>query len=314
MGRRVAVVVGCVLLLVLARLCVFTVDRTEFIYLTQFGRHVATYDGAEDDQAGLHFRWPWPIQSVLRVDRRLQVLDLPAAELVTRDPRQGGTVDKTLAVDAYVVWRVPDADAVERYLTRVGSGERAREILRDRFRDRLGAAIARTPIQNLISETPGHVEEQREKLRLQLMQSDGGAGDGIEVVDVRVRRLSYPEQVRQAIFDRIKSERKRKSTYELSTRRTQAEKIRIDTETEINIELEEVRARNREERGLANARADRTLNQAIRKDSDYYIELKRREIGEAGLDARKKIFSTWLFDFFFPRPTEQPRMPRVGDH
>src|SRR2546430_8650678 len=99
MRRRVAVV-GGVLLCVLARLCLFTVDRTELVYLTQFGRHVATFDGADDEQAGLHFRWPWPVQSVLRVDRRLQVLDLPAAELVTKDPRQGGTVDKTLAVDA----------------------------------------------------------------------------------------------------------------------------------------------------------------------------------------------------------------------
>ena len=96
-------------------------------------------------------------------------------------------------------------------------------------------------------------------------------------------------------------------------RRTQAKKILLDTDTEINIELDEVRARNREERGLANARADETLNRAIRKDPDYYIELKKREIGEAGLDARKKIFSTWLFDFFFPRPTEQPKMPREGD-
>src|SRR5262245_58372518 len=239
MRRRVVVLIPCVLLAVLARLCVFTVDRTEFVYLTQFGRHVATYDGADDDQAGLRFRWPWPVQSVLRVDRRLQVLDLPAAELVTKDPRQGGTVDKTLAVDAYVVWRVPDAEAVERYITRVGSVERAREILRDRFRDRLGAAISRTPIQDLISEKPGHVDQQREWLRWQLLQpgSDvlgsvggGGAalvvresllpegpGDGIEVVDVRVRRLSYPDQVRQVIFDRIRSERKRKSTYELST-------------------------------------------------------------------------------------------------
>src|SRR5262249_51614588 len=168
MRRRVVVLVVCVLIAVLARLCVFTVDRTEFVYLTQFGRHVATYDGADDEQAGLHFRWPWPIQSVQSIDRRLQVLDLPAAELGTKDPRQGGTVDKPLAVDAYVVWRVPDAEAVERYITRVGSVDRARELLRDRFRDRLGAIIASTPIQDLISEKPGHIEEQRKKLRLQL--------------------------------------------------------------------------------------------------------------------------------------------------
>jgi modulator of FtsH protease HflC len=325
MRKRVTVVVAALLLGVLARLCVFTVDRTEFVYLTQFGRHVATYDGAQDEQAGLHFRWPWPIQSVLRIDRRLQVLDLPAAELVTKDPRPGGSVDKTLAIDAYVVWRVPNAEAVERYITRVGSVERAREILRDRFRDRLGAAIARTPLQDLISDRAGHVEQQREELSRQLMKLDrdsssgpGGSGpaDGIEVVDVRVRRLSYPEQVRRAIFDRIISERKRKSTYELSTRRTEADKIRIDTDTEISIKLVGVRARNREKLGSAQKRADETLNPAISKDRDYYLELKRREIGEAGLDVRKKVYSTWLFDFFFPRsaapwmsPADAPGLP-----
>jgi len=317
MRRSVTVAIVCVLLAVLARLCVFTVDRTEFVYLTQFGRHVATYDGANDEQAGLHFRWPWPIQSVLRIDRRLQVLDLPAAELVTKDPRPGGSVDKTLTIDAYVIWRVPNAEAVERYITRVGSVERAREILRDRFHDRLSAAIVRTPLQDLINDEAGHVEKQREELSRQLMKLDrdsssspGGSGpaDGIEVVDVRVRRLSYPEQVRRAIFDRIISERKRKSTYELSTRRTEADKLRIETDTEIGIKLDEVRASNREELGRAQARADKTLNPAISKDRDYFEELKRREIGEAGLDARKKVYSTWLFDFFFPRPGA----PRMG--
>src|SRR6266700_3819482 len=133
MRKKVLVLVLVVLLAVVARLCVFTVGRTEFVYLTQLGRYVATYDGADDAQAGLHFRWPWPVQTVVRVDRRLQVLDLPAAELVTEDPREGGTIDKTLAIDAYVVWRVPDADAVERFIFTVGTAERAREILRDRI-------------------------------------------------------------------------------------------------------------------------------------------------------------------------------------
>ena len=93
MRRRVAVVVGCVLLAVLARLCVFTVDRTEFVYLTQFGRHVATFDGADDGQAGLHLKWPWPVQSVQRLDRRLQSFDLPGQELLTRDQAHN-TIDK----------------------------------------------------------------------------------------------------------------------------------------------------------------------------------------------------------------------------
>ena len=49
--------------------CIFTVDRAEFVYLTQFGRHLETFDGADSSQAGLHFKLPWPIQSVLRLDR-----------------------------------------------------------------------------------------------------------------------------------------------------------------------------------------------------------------------------------------------------
>src|SRR3954452_16468712 len=90
----------------------FTVDRTEFVYLTQFGRHVATCDGANDAQAGLHLKWPWPFQSVQRLDHRLQYFDLPGAELLTRDPRHN-TIDKTLTLDAYVCWRISGANAVD---------------------------------------------------------------------------------------------------------------------------------------------------------------------------------------------------------
>src|SRR3954469_14093872 len=87
--------------------CLFTVDQAEYAYVTQFGRPVATLDGATD--AGLHVKLPWPVQSVLRLDRRVQLFDLPPAELLTHDP-QGRTIDRTLTVEAYVAWRVAGAD------------------------------------------------------------------------------------------------------------------------------------------------------------------------------------------------------------
>src|SRR5207253_1761495 len=74
----------------------YGVDQAEFAYVTQFGRHVVTVDGADD--AGLHAKLPWPIQSVQRIDRRLQMFDLPGAELPTFDP-EGKTIDKMLTVD-----------------------------------------------------------------------------------------------------------------------------------------------------------------------------------------------------------------------
>ena len=93
-----------VLLIVLVPQALFTVDRTEYVYLTQFGRPVATYDGENSDEAGLHLKWPWPVQAVQRLDHRLQYFDLPAAELLTHDPR-GQTIDRTVTIDGYVCWR-----------------------------------------------------------------------------------------------------------------------------------------------------------------------------------------------------------------
>src|SRR5262249_24568278 len=149
-------------------------------------------------------------------------------------------VDKTLAIDAYVVWRVPDAEAAERFIVTVGTAERARELLRDRVRGRLGAAIARMHLEDLVSDRDGWVDRQREALRARLLAPyrNGPSEDGIEVVDIRLRRLNYPSQVRQAIFDRIVSERNRKVALEQSKGRAQAEDIKSRTEAEVSISLE----------------------------------------------------------------------------
>src|SRR5712692_9498107 len=112
---------GIVTLLVIGSSC-FTVDRADYVYVTQFGKPLITYDGEND--AGLHWKLPWPIQSVQRLDHRLQVFDLAGAELLTHDPR-GNTIDKTLTMSAYVCWRIADKDGVGLFIRSVGTPERA---------------------------------------------------------------------------------------------------------------------------------------------------------------------------------------------
>src|SRR5689334_8157277 len=93
-------------LAVVARLSFYTVDAAEYAYVTVLGQHRATYDGADPAGAGLKFGWPWPVQQVQRLDRRLQQFDLPGFEQLTDDPK-GKTTDKILLLEAYVCWKIP---------------------------------------------------------------------------------------------------------------------------------------------------------------------------------------------------------------
>src|SRR5580765_1713483 len=111
----------------LVRLSCFTVDAAEYVYVTVLGEHRVTYDGADPkDGAGLKVGWPWPIQQVQRLDRRLQHFDLAPTEQLTHE---GTTVDKILLLEAYVCWKIKDDVAVDRFVRRIGTAARAREIL-----------------------------------------------------------------------------------------------------------------------------------------------------------------------------------------
>jgi membrane protease subunit HflC len=305
---------------VLVPLCLYTVDYTEFVYLTQFGRYVATYDGSDGDQAGLHAKWPWPIQSVQRLDRRLQSFDLPGAELLTRDPKRN-TIDRTLTIDAYVCWRIADAD---RFIRSVGTPEGAQSILGQRLNSELGAAIGKMELDDLIGTDPDKVDRERDALRRQLLEGGGGAGGpslrdvarsdyGVEVVDVRLRRFNYPPAVREAIYARIKSERARKAAdYE-----SEGARLAADIKSAGARQVSELRAEAEAEairlRGLADAEADAIRNEAQSKDPQFYAFLKKLEEYQRILGDGKStlLLSTHreLFDTLFRPPDPGPTPP-----
>lgn len=301
-------------LLVRLALSVFfvPVDRTEFAYVTQFGRHVATYDGGRDEDAGLHGRWPWPVQSVQILDRRLQAFDLPAAELLTHDPR-GKTIDRTLTIVPYLCWRVTnEEEGVDRFIRRVGSSERARALLGQRVSSLLGAAVGQMEMDDLISVEPGRVDRSMAGLRGQLLERLRGPAEagayGIEIVDLRLRRYNYPPAVRQAIFDRIVSERNKKVADYQSEGAQRAENIRNEARRDANILLADAKAREQQLKGQADADADRIRNAAHSKDPEFYAFLKKLEEYQRVLGDNKTVLllsaHRELFDLLFnpPRP------------
>jgi membrane protease subunit HflC len=302
---------------------VFTVDASDYVYLTQFGRRVAILDGASDEDAGLHFKWPWPVQAVQRLDRRLQAFDLPGAELLTRDP-EGKTIDKTLTIDAYVCWRIADTNGADLFVRTIGSVDGAQLILGQRITSELGAAIAEMELDDLISTDPVRVDRMREQLRQRLL--DGGSpalratardSYGIEVVDVRLRRSNHPVAVREAIFDRIRSERAKKaSDYQSEGERLAAE-IRSSSEREVAEMKSNAEARAIELRGQADADADRIRNDAQRADPAFYAFLKKLEDYQRifGDGKTTLLLSTHreLFDLLYDPPKTDSPSRKQGD-
>ncbi|MFO0879592.1 MAG: protease modulator HflC [Gemmataceae bacterium] len=301
----------------LAYASVYTVDASEYVYLTQFGRRVAVFDGALDDQAGLHVKWPWPIQAVQRLDRRLQTFDLPEAELLTRDPR-GNTINNTLTIDAFICWRIDGAEGADRFVRTVGSIEGAQLILGQRVGSELGAAIAEMELDDLISTDPNRVDRQRERLRERLLNEGSPSlresareTYGIEVVDVRMRRMNHPPNVRDAIFDRIRSERARKAAEYQSEGEKMAAEIRSGAERDVTQMKADAEGRAIELRGEADAESDRIRNEAQRADPRFYAFLKKLEDYQRILGDGKTtlLLSSHrdLFDLLYDPPTvERP--------
>ena len=306
---------------IVAPMCFFTVDHTEFVYLTQFGRPLATYNGGDDVQAGLHVKWPWPIQSVQRLDRRLQYFDLPGAELLTRDPKRK-TIDRTLTLDAYVCWRIAGAEGVDPFIRSVGTPAGAQAILGQQITSELGAAIGERELEDLISTDPNKVDEARKELRKRLLM--GGAGGtslqesaeskyGIEVVDIRLRRSNYPPAVRESIFERIRSERRKKAAeYE-----SEGERKKKDIESAGARRVAEMKAaadaRSIELKKAADAESDRIRNTAASKDPEFYTFLQRLEEYQRILGDNKStlLLSTHreMFDTLFNPPTPGKMTP-----
>lgn len=322
--KRAGLIVGIAALLVWATSAFYTVDQTEFGYVTRFGEPTVTHDGKDD--AGLHVKAPWPIDSVQRVDRRLQVFDLPPTEALTRD-RQGRTVDKTIAVDAFVCWRVPDAVAADRFIRAVGTAEQARRLLTPRLTGRLAAVISNLPLDDVIQVADARtVEARSERLRRQILGLEKVGDDdpnaeplpdairrdyGIELVEVRLRRFTFPEAVRAGIAERIRSERQRKVADYQSEGNREYTRIVSEARRDAAKTVAEAKAKRQRIEGEADAEADAIRNEAHSKDREFYAFLQKLAAYRAMLAETRDVLllsaKNELFDLLLKPPTAVPK-------
>ncbi len=253
------------------------VDETEFVLITDFGRTVDVL-GDEPDEAGLHTKWPW--RSSLAVDRRLRVFDPPAREMITGDKRN-------LEVASYVAWRVSDP---RRFVASSGSLESAEARLNERVSAALSDALGLRDFASLASTDPKVWKLDALTAEVLAAVAPSAARElGVEVLDVRLRRFNHPVEVRPAVFDLIRGERRQVAERLRAEGESQYQILKSQAERERDAILAKAEAEAERIRGKGDAEATRVLNQAHSRDPKFYEFVRTLETYRSILDDRATL-------------------------
>jgi modulator of FtsH protease HflC len=229
----------------------YVVRETERAVVLRFGALIDV-----DSEPGLHVKIPF-VDEVRKFDARVLTLDAPAESFYTLEK-------KRLIVNSYSKWRIDD---VETYYRATGGDENAAMM-------RL-AARANDGLRNQFGTRKLHevVSGEREKLMTDLTAELNAAVKqslGIEVIDVRVKKIDLPEEVSDAVFNRMSAEREKLAREYRSQGKEQAEKIRADADRQVTIMEAEAYRDAELARGEGDAEASAIYAAAFDKDREFY--------------------------------------------
>jgi len=249
----------------------FTVDETEYAVVTRFGNVTRAIR-----DAGLRAKLPWPVDRVTRIDKRRRAFLGEADEFITLDGHN-------ILVAAYILWRVEDPVFFMTKCPHLIPGAEAQ--LSFHLSGQLGSLLGETRLSDMVRETasrsPAAAETTAlEDLSWRLRENLAAVGRenyGIEVIDVRLRRLNFPDQNRETIFNRMRTAREELINRYRTDGEREAARIESSAERQANI----IRAQGREEaqviRGRGEAEAARIYNQAIQRNPEFYDLVQRLE-------------------------------------
>lgn len=247
--KWVVLLVLLVLFAVLAGITVYTVDERQKVVVVKFGQ-VMRYD----DKPGLHFKIPF-IESVRSYDARIMTLDIEPQPFLTKEK-------KKVIVDSFVKWRI--ADVLKFHVTMGANVRGARMILTD-INSGLQDEFGNRTVHDVISG------DRREIMEILTVAADKRARDrGIEIVDVRIQRVEFPQEVSQSVYDRMSAERARTAKELRAQGAEAAEKIRSDADRQREILLAEAYREAQRIRGEGDARATAIYAQAYSRDPEFY--------------------------------------------
>jgi membrane protease subunit HflC len=244
----------------------FSVRETEFVLITQFGRPVRTIM-----EAGLHAKWFF--QTSIFFDRRLRVYNPRPSEFLTRDK-------KNIVIENYVAWKIQDP---QRFVQTVGDPIAAEMRLHDIIWSGLSAALGTHDLDSIVSATPDKIQAAHMLDDLTALTDHAALEQyGINVVDVRIKRLNLPEQNKQSVYARMRAERERIARQYRAEGEEQALSIRADADRQREEILSVAYKQAEKTKGEGDAESTRIYGQAYSRNPKLYKLLRT-------LEAYKKI-------------------------
>ena len=248
---------------------IIMVDETEQIVILQFGKPVRTIK-----EPGLNWKLPAPFQTSNSFEKRLLEYDVPPEEILSKDK-------KSLIIDNYVRWRIVDPLL---FLQTVKAVPTAKTRLDDIVYSELRQELGTHDMVEIITETRGLIMEKVTKA-----SNEETSKYGIEVIDVRIRRVDLPRENEASIYARMEAERKRQANKFRSEGEEEAQKIRAATDRDKTVILAEAYKKSQLIRGEGEARALDIYAASYSKDSDFYEFTRTLETYEKVIDKKTTL-------------------------
>ena len=274
MKRTILMIMIALLVIVASGLIFYQVDEREYVVITQFGDPIKAIK-----EAGLNWKWPDPIQSVNRYDNRLKTYELGETEYLTEDK-------KNVMVDSYLVWKIHDPIKYMRTVkSRIGAETRLADILSSE----IGIGAGKYDLSSLISIDLEKIKFGRMMVEVKGEISRKAKDYGIEIADVKVTLLNFPERNKLSVFRRMKAERERIAKGYRSEGTEKGIKIRADADKQRQILLSEAYETAQKIRGQGEAIAIKTYAEAYEKDIKFYELIRTLESYEKFIDGKTTV-------------------------
>lgn len=251
MKKLVSVLTGLVIAAGFSQLCLYTVGEREYALVFALGELKEV-----KQKPGLYVKLPAPLQNIVYLDRRILTMDTPVADLVQTSEK------KNLLIDSFVKWRVADARAY--WVSFLGSERAAEDRVAALLRDVLNQTVNRRTVNEITSrERERAMAEIKDGLQARVKDV------GIEIVDVRLKRVDFTPEISESVYRRMEAERKRVASEERSKGAAEAEKIRAEADRQREVILAQAYRNAQSIKGEGDATANSIYAQSFERDPEF---------------------------------------------